>query len=36
MSQHEGIVGLAAYYHAGDNRQHIFAARNREYLGELF
>ena len=26
MSQHEGIVGLAAYYHAADDRQHVFAA----------
>jgi hypothetical protein len=26
MGQHDGIVGLAAYYHAGDNRQHVFAA----------
>jgi hypothetical protein len=26
MAYHEGIVGLAAYYHPGDNRQHVFAA----------
>ena len=26
MSHHDGIVGLTAYYHAGDDRQHVFAA----------
>jgi hypothetical protein len=26
MSQHDEIVGLAAYYHSGDNRHHVFAA----------
>ena len=26
MSQHEGIVGLAAPDHAADDRQHVFAA----------
>jgi hypothetical protein len=26
MNHHDGIVGLAAYFHAGDGRRHVFAA----------